>query len=170
MKDRQTKEASKDYSKQNRKQALGVSGETRVLLHALKRGERYIASRFRLGRFGEIDLITMSKNMGIYCYEVRTSSIAPKSRYYTDQFPQRKRRKLMATAKMFEMYHVKRFIGCGTGVYVQDSPKRVTHQSRRIVKPILASVTGETSATGGIVWDIQYFDINGNELTESDLL
>ncbi len=146
---------------------MGVSGETKVLFVTLSRGERYIASRFRVGRFGEIDLITLTESGTIHCYEVRTIGPRSGNRYLSDQYTQKKMCKVKICARLFEMYHVKRFLGIGIGLYMPKSDNsRPGHTESPFVRPILVSVTGETVGDGKSNWQIRYFDLSGDLLSE----
>jgi Holliday junction resolvase-like predicted endonuclease len=149
------------------RQSIGVSGETKVLFVTLGRGERYIASRFRVGRFGEIDLITLTESGIIHCYEVRTLGPRSGNRYLSDQYTQKKIRKVQICARLFEMYHVKRFLGIGLGLYMPKNDKFMhKYIESPFVRPILVSVTGETVGDRKSAWNIRYFDLSGDLLLE----
>jgi Holliday junction resolvase-like predicted endonuclease len=151
------------------KQSIGVTGETKVLFATLSRGERYIASRFRVGRFGEIDLVTLTESGIIHCYEVRTIGPRSGNRYLSDQYTQKKIRKVQICARLFEMYHVKRFIGIGTGLYIHKDDKFILKYTESpFVRPILVSVTSETVGDRKLAWNIRYFDLSGDLLSEED--
>ncbi len=133
---------NKSYSKYRK--LTGVSGETAALKVLLSIGHVFLGFRLRLGKIGEIDLITLSEMGVIHCSEVR--AIDGRSSFDTgrDRFPPKKILRLKRLADLYTMLHMKRVqkrIVRGFGVGILVNP---LFYDRCSIIPILILVTGET--------------------------